>query len=369
MNCARAGEILRETGPRDALDAGVLEHLEGCPACRKLAGEYRRLDADLAGLYASGFEPGRLEDALAGLQELPRRRAVRGGRLLAAAAALLLAVGGTWFALRGRDPGPGPDGARPGFNPRRLAISDSAPARFDDVEGARVAARAGSRITVTAPRRVNLAAGAALFKVAPGGGAFVVEVPDGAVSVPGTEFAVSVEGEVTRVAVRSGRVRLENVSGRLMLKGGQAGELARRPGDRSPAAPARLEHEGLSVAAETLWRPWAWLDAPERSERLEHLRGVLSREPYDPRLAARKLLAEAGEEGLRAAISWTTAKTPRLRLEAVLFLGRAPAGHAGAHGALRAAAGNRREQPGIRRVAERSLEALAERKASGSGGK
>jgi len=358
VNCRRTEEILRDSGPRDVLPPAVRQHLDSCPACTRRAAEYRRLDSDLEGLYAAGFRPGMFESTLAGLESRPRphRRFLR--RLTAAAAVLLLLAGaGIWVATRG---GPPPTG----FKPYELAIGDSAPASFEDVEGAQVCTRAKSRAVVSAPRRVKVLEGAALFEVEPGRGCFVVEVPDGTVCVVGTEFSVSVGATSTRVVVRHGRVRLENAAGRLVLNSGQGGELPRRSGDRVPAAPAVLQ--GTSVAEETLWRPWNWLDRAERAERLNHLRGVLSREPYQPRLAARELLAEAGEDGLQAAISWARAGTPRLRLEAVLFLGRAPAGHGPAKGSLRAVAADRREQPGIRAMAERSLEAVEKRKPSGS---
>ncbi len=344
MNCTQAGEALRGIGPQDELAAEVREHLESCPQCLQLSDEYARLDGDLAALYDSGFESGMFDETLAGLGEGPRRPRRFGRFLTAAAAALLLVAGGAWLAM----------GRKAKFEPYELTIADSTATAFKDVEGAQICARAKSRVTVLAPRQVQVLKGAVLFKIVPGRGKFTVAVPDGTIAVIGTEFSVKIEEDVTRVAVRSGKVRLENAGGTLALLPDLAGELKRKV--KEPVPPATLA--GVSVAGETLWRPWRWLDAAERAERLECLRGLLSTEDYDARVRSRKHLAEAGEEGIQAAIAWTAAPTPRVRLEAVLFLRGAPAGHAGARTALEKVAGNGREQAGIREQARMSMDEL-----------
>jgi hypothetical protein len=299
-----------------------------------------------------------LEDALAGLA--PRRPAGRFGqrRLAAAAAGLLLLAGGTWLAGRSLF------GGAP-FQPYELAVKREQPAAFKDVEGAKLCARAASRVSVVGPRALRLAGGAILVKVEPGRGDFRVEVPDGVVSVLGTEFSVSLVETSARVAVRSGRVRLANAGGSLSLTPGGAGEIKAGSGQAAPPAPTALPE--VNVAGETLWRPWSWLDADERAERLEHLGALLGGEDYDVRVAARERLTEAGEDGLEAAISWTCAGTPRLRLEAVLFLRSAPADHAEARAALEEVVADRREQAGIRDQARVSLDELKRRAKEGAG--
>jgi FecR protein len=354
MNCAETRTALDNSGPHDDLSAEVRRHLEGCLDCRELSAEYERLDSDLAALYESGFKPGMLDATLAGLEERPRPRTRRRGWLVAAAAAMLLLAGGGWLAHRRFARGEQ-------FKPYDLAITDSAPASFKNVEGARVWTRAGSRVAVIRPRVLRVTKGAVLLKIEPGRGDFTVELPAGSVSVLGTEFSVSVGEDGTRVAVRSGKILLKNASGSLALTPGQAGTLKRRVEGEAPTAPASLP--GITVAGETLWRPWRWLDAEERAERLAHLRTLMSREDYDARVGARKHLAGAGEDGLKAAIDWTAAKTPRLRLEAIFFLRSAPPDHAGARGALEKVIKNRREQPGIRDQARVSLDELERRAA------
>jgi hypothetical protein len=355
VNCELARNTLRSSGPRDELPGGVAEHLAGCAECRALAESYRALDADLSSLYASGFELGMCEPMLAALPARPRPARRFWLRLAAAAAALLLLASGAWLTGRTLLPGAAQ-------YPRELAVSGSEPAIFESVEGARVCARAGSRLAVAGPRLLRLSDGGLFLDVEPGKGGFAVEVPGGRVAVLGTEFSVIVTGETVRVAVRRGRVSVENQRGTVTLAAGQAGQFGRGEGDVSPAAPGLLP--GVSVAGETLWRPWKWLNAEERAERLEHLRGMLSGEDYALRVAARDSLAGAGADGFRAAASWTAAESPRLRLEAVLFLRGAPADLAEARAALARVAADAREQPGIRDQARVSIEEI-DRRAAG----
>lgn len=341
MSCDEIRRLLGEHGPGEALPPSVVEHLGSCSECGHVRDEFSKLDEDLAAFYLHGYEPGIVEAALQriGPGEVQSRRPRRMWFALAAAAFLFVAVGVT---LMTRDTG------EPSVAGKQ--------AEGEELQGARYWARAGSRVNVLEPRHLKLTAGAVFLRVKPGGGPFRVSVPGGAVTVVGTEFSVNALEAETRVAVREGVVRLENQDGKLELKAGMAGTIRKSTETETGGPPRTIE--GVTVAGETLWRPWEDLEADERDERLNHLSAMLSGEDYNGRVAAREVLAGAGEAGIGAAVAWTKAEVPRLRLEAVLFLRRAPKGHAGALKALRAVRANSAEQDGIRDQAGISIERI-----------
>src|SRR5262249_35675260 len=106
MDCRTARVLLDFARPRpaelDAADAAALEdHLFQCDACAALAGAERRLDEHLGRAMRQvevppGWKKMLLERPDAARAGGFRSRLKRGARPLAAAAALLLPVGGVW---------------------------------------------------------------------------------------------------------------------------------------------------------------------------------------------------------------------------------------------------------------------------------
>jgi hypothetical protein len=135
MDCKTAHLLLDFTRPTptelEASEAEALEnHLLDCSACARLARDERRLDEHVGQAMREVVVPlGLRERLIAGLQPqalpLPRRRFSRGAWSLAAAAALLLlALGGAYVAARPRsvDLAQLQDNAWAQFNPQREQV-------------------------------------------------------------------------------------------------------------------------------------------------------------------------------------------------------------------------------------------------------
>jgi hypothetical protein len=135
MDCKTAHLLLDFTRPTptelETSEAEALEnHLLDCSACARLARDERRLDEHVGQAMRDVSVPPGLRDRLiAGLQPqavpLPQRRFSRGAWSLAAAAALLLlALGGAYLAARPRSPDivQLQDNAWAQFNPQRQQV-------------------------------------------------------------------------------------------------------------------------------------------------------------------------------------------------------------------------------------------------------
>jgi hypothetical protein len=109
MNCARIQELLleyRERRTDSDVEASVKEHLSFCPDCRRVADGLQRTLELLARDEVPDFPVTSerfLQDVRRRIRQAPRERRIRLPRLvpvLAAAAALLIAVGLFWRAHR-----------------------------------------------------------------------------------------------------------------------------------------------------------------------------------------------------------------------------------------------------------------------------
>jgi hypothetical protein len=371
VNCLEVREQLSgwvDETPRCPLPAALQAHVAACPECRQAKDDYLRLDDELNQIYAIERKPdfaaqivARIKSPMSPMSVMPLPAALprRRFRLFtAAAAAAVVAIGAFvgWAYFSARSSGEKEHLAGVEMPPptaRRLPVPADLPMEFK-LEGAVVWVKGGSEVWEMAARHAAVKTGAAVFQVEKGAGTFLVDVPGGSIAVLGTEFSIRVDPENVRVSLREGSVRLAGAGKSATLQPGQTAVLTKDLED----GPTLIA--GVVYAAETIWRPWSALVEAEQSERMAYLKDELSQEDYDVRLAARKYLAEAGEDGLHTAREWTKSSVPRLRLEAVLFLRRAPQGCPKSIEALHQVQKNSKEQPSIRRQAEESLRVLGE---------
>lgn len=221
MRCEEAEEarLARASGPID--EAALAAHLAGCARCRAFAAEIdeveRRLSDALRTIAADGVVGAR--------GRAPPRSRTR-LRLLAAAAALLVASGIAWLLLTPRGPLP------------RAEIT--------------LSARGRARVEERSPvRALRLEAGALHCKVEKGSGPFEVRTALGTVAVIGTEFTVALSDG----APTSDGGNPVKINRKLMAGGGAAiavGVVAGIVTFRTPAGDARELRAGEVAFADAL---------------------------------------------------------------------------------------------------------------------
>lgn len=185
------------------------------------------------------------------------------GRLLAAAAALVLAVGlGTYLEFTPRG------------DPYATPIGGIASVPMTD--GSKVTLNTDSQIRVSltdTERRIDLTHGEAFFEVAKDPKRpFIVSVGSKRVIAVGTKFSVRRQGDDMEIVVTEGKVRVAGNSSPPRVRGeGAGGEAPRADGSAdvflTPGSVARAGHAGVLVQRKTL---------PEAEEQLSWRVGLLT---------------------------------------------------------------------------------------------
>jgi ferric-dicitrate binding protein FerR (iron transport regulator) len=239
-------------------------------------------------------------------RRLTRRRLWR--RLIAPAAAALLALGVCWFALRSRADAPAVwRETAAGRIPLRPGATVRAEGRDEAVvlaDGSRLVLAPGSRLDVgTDAGRFHLAGGRLQVLAAPRGrDRLVVATPTADAAVTGTRFTLIAGEEAAWLAVDEGSVRFANAAGGLDVQAGRRALAAKAVPPSTPPAPdPRPIGSWVLCYGSTPGNPRGWFGAAE-----EDFRGPAGRDRFRARAlqAVDKVVAALRRHDAQGVILW-----------------------------------------------------------------